>query len=122
MKKLSIIFLLVIVSCSAPKYTYKSPLGLWSRPHPDQPTMPYDTLAYRALWKGDPEAQRQLAERDAQLRKQKEFDNLLRLLQRPTRRYPPTAWELENEIEELKDELERLRSKIRELEEELENK
>jgi hypothetical protein len=123
----TLVFLLFL-SCGT-RYTYKSPLGLWSRPHPDDPGMPYDTLAYLALWKGDPEAQKQLAGRDAKFkaqeeerRKQAHLDSLLRVLQRPVRQYAPTAQELEDEIQELKDQIEELRSRIRELEEELENK
>ncbi|MFQ6032101.1 MAG: hypothetical protein ACE5K2_04190 [Candidatus Zixiibacteriota bacterium] len=123
-----ILALLLPFSCGTP-YTYKSPHGLWSRPHPDDPAMPYDTLAYLALWKGDPEAQKQLAKRDAKLKaieeerqKQAHLDSLLRVLQRPVKQYPPTAWELKDKIKELEYEIEELRSRIRELEEELENK
>lgn len=54
MKKLLVLFLLVIFSCTSPH--------MWTRPHPDNPSMPYDTLAYRA-WRGDTTAQRQIAER-----------------------------------------------------------
>ena len=71
MKKLSLFLLLVTVSCVA-THSYKSPLGLRIRPHPDQPELAYDTLAYQALYKGDPEAKRLLAERDAKLKQQAE--------------------------------------------------
>ena len=45
-KELIIIFLLLIFSCTP---------QLWTRPHPDDPSMPYDTLAYEAR-RGDEEA------------------------------------------------------------------
>lgn len=57
-------FAIMLVFGGCASHNYKSPLGLWTRPHPQDKGMAYDTLAYRALHKGNPEALKQLQERD----------------------------------------------------------
>lgn len=64
-----VLHLLFNSSCTSSK--------MWTRPNPHQPSMPYDTLAYKAK-QGDPVAWEQLIERRRQETQKAKTDSILR--------------------------------------------